>query len=71
MKRWWRRLMRLDDKNLDMSKSYGDCEATIGYHAGMNVTCGMRTNGHDLGYWHCSTHSPLPVGTRPKHEVYS
>lgn len=61
------RSMIRDQRDTDFNPSlpYNTCEAIVAYHAGMNVTCGRKTNRMMSGYWVCSRH-PVPASAKPK-----
>jgi hypothetical protein len=67
MFRWLRKLLQIEDRYYNPLMPHGHCEAGLGWHAGMRVTCGTLTNMQDRGYWICSRH-PVPEGT-PQKEV--
>jgi hypothetical protein len=56
MFKWLKRLLLLEDSDFNEQLPYGPCQAIIAWHAGMNVTCGTKTNMKEGGYWVCSKH---------------
>ena len=56
MIRLLRRLLRGDDVDFDKNRPWGRCEAVLGHHFGMPISCGKRTNIREAHYWTCSKH---------------
>lgn len=63
MIKWLKKLLGIDDdEDYDPQLPFGQCEAWLGCHAGMRITCGKRTNhkwiASDLSrsIWHCTAH---------------
>ena len=62
---WIKKKLKIEDVDFNLMMPFGQCEAGLGWHAGMKITCGTKTNMRDRGYWVCSRH-PVPAGTRSK-----
>jgi len=56
---WLRKLFGVIDRDFVETFQSGRCEANFGYHMGMLVTCGTRTNHRHPKYtsmWACLKH---------------
>lgn len=56
MKLWFRKILGLDDPDLNLSLPHGNCVAWFMGRFGIPVTCHTRTNILNGGRWLCDKH---------------